>query len=599
MQHPKNRETILQGTAVSPGIGFAPVHVLARGVATPEVYSIPKHRIEEEKNRFTEAVERTRLQLERLQDEIERLSGEDEGLIFEAHLMVLEDPALNKRTNKAIEERQQNAEFAFFAVIGTYVEAMRRVNDPYLAERATDIDDVAQRVLKNFSDTASEERDSPDHRHIIVAFDLSPSDTASMDRKEMLGFATEQGSRNSHTAILARSLGIPAVVGLAEAVLDVREDQPAILDGFSGKLILNPSHKTVRFYEELQKEKKKEERSLKELREKRTQTKDGRSITLSANIEFDHEISQVQESGAEGVGLFRSEFFLLDNDEIPGEASQAEVYTRIAKGTNPHQAIIRTLDAGGDKLPAEPLSEAEPNPFLGWRGIRVSLSRIPMFKDQLRAVLRASAHGKLGLMFPLVSGLTELRMAKETLKECMEELHNENIAFDDKIDVGVMIEVPSAAIMADMLAKEVDFFSIGTNDLIQYTVAVDRINKQVSNYYRPTNPGVIRLIKTTINAANDNGIWTGICGEMAGQLELTPLLLGLGINELSVGTHQLPRIKKAVRSLDYQECSTMAEEALQQPFAIDILNLSMNMANSAYPDLLDEGAYGIKQGVSL
>ncbi len=588
MPHPNNREVILQGTAVSPGIGFAPAHVLARGVATPETYSISEHRIDAEKQRFLEAVERTRVQLERLQEEIERISGEDEGLIFEAHLMVLEDPALSKRTNKAIEERKQNAESAFFAVIGTYVEAMRRVNDPYLAERATDIDDVAQRVLKNFSSVKdSDEYDSPDHRHIVVAFDLSPSDTVSMDRNQMRGFATEQGSVNSHTAILARSLGIPAVVGLAEAVLDVRENQPAILDGFSGKLILNPTHETIRFYEDLRKQKRDEQMALQELREKRTQTKDGRSITLSANIEFDQEIPQVRESGAEGIGLFRSEFFLLESGTVPNEDQQTEVYTRLAQGTKPHQTIIRTLDAGGDKLPAEPLLEPEPNPFLGWRGIRVSLSRIPMFRDQLRAVLRASAHGKLGVMFPLVSGLNELRLAKDILKECMEELHKENIAFDENMDVGVMIEVPSAAIIADILAKEVDFFSIGTNDLIQYTVAVDRINKQVSSYYRPTNPGVVRLIKNTINAANDNGIWTGICGEMAGQLELTPLLLGLGINELSVGTHQLPRVKKALRSLDYAQCTSMADKALQMPFARDILALSREVAQSAYPDLID------------
>lgn len=587
VQHPHNRETILEGIAVSPGIGFAPIHALARGVATPEVYDIPEHRIEAEKARFAMAVDRTRVQLEELQKKIERISGEDEGLIFEAHLLVLEDPALNKRTNKAIEERKQNAEFAFFVVIGTYVEAMRRVNDPYLAERATDIDDVAQRVLKNFSDAHTPEgSEGPEHKHIIVAFDLSPSDTASMDRKQMLGFATEQGSVNSHTAILARSLGIPAVVGLAEAVLDVREDQPAILDGFSGKLILNPSHETIRFYEKLKKEKREEEKALGALREKTTTTKDGRTITLSANIEFDAEIEQVQESGAEGVGLFRSEFFLLDQQPMPKESEQVEVYSKVAKGTIPHQAIIRTLDAGGDKLSAEPLDEPEPNPFLGWRGIRVSLSRIPMFKEQLRAILRASAHGKLGVMFPLISGLTELRQAKDTLKICMDELHSEGVAFDEKIDVGIMIEVPSAAIMADMLAKEVDFFSIGTNDLIQYTVAVDRINKQVSSYYRATNPGVIRLIKNTINAANDNGIWTGVCGEMAAQLELTPLLVGLGVNELSVGTQQLPRIKKAVRALDYSECKSMAEEALQQALSTDILELSKTMATSAYPDLV-------------
>ncbi len=585
-----NQEIILQGTAVSPGIAFAPVHVMGRGMVAPEVYEISHHHIDYERNRFQHALDKTKQQLSGLQQKIEAISGEQDALIFEAHLMILQDKTLLKKIDVAIEERLQNAEFAYYAVMQTYTEAMRRMNDPYLAERAVDIDDVAQRLLRNFSSADAEHKSedtNPDHKHIIVAYDLTPSDTATMDRQMALGFVTEQGSINSHTAILARSLGIPAIVGVEGAIMKIKALTFIILDGYTGKVILNPQPSTVNKYRKIQRAKRERENKLEEIKESKTQTLDDRTINLSANIEFDHELPLVERSGAEGVGLFRTEFYLLGGGEIPDENRQTKVYTNVAEKMNPHQAIIRTLDAGGDKLPAEPLPEPEPNPFLGWRGIRISLSRVGMFKDQLRAILRASAHGRLGVMFPLVSGLTELITAKDILKQCMDELHEKGIPFDPKIEVGVMIEVPSAALMADELAKEVDFFSIGTNDLIQYTVAVDRVNKHVSALYKPTNPAVIRLINHTVRSADDNGIWTGVCGEMAGELNLTPLLLGLGVSKLSVGTHQLPKIKKAVRSLSYSECQAMAQEALKCRFSKDIFELSQNMAHSSYSFLID------------
>jgi phosphotransferase system enzyme I (PtsI) len=296
----------------------------------------------------------------------------------------------------------------------------------------------------------------------------------------------------------------------------------------------------------------------------------------------------VKKSGAEGVGLFRTEFYLLEGREMPNEASQAKVYAEVAKATAPHSTIIRTLDAGGDKIPSEPLAHPEPNPFLGWRGIRVSLARKDLFKEQLRAILRASNSGKLGIMFPMVSGLREVREGKEQVKICMDELHHENIPFDENLEIGVMIEIPSAAMMAREIAREVDFFSIGTNDLIQYTVAVDRGNHYVAHLYKPAHPAVIRLMDWTIKAAKDNGIWTGVCGEMASDLRLTPLLVGMGIDELSVGAHKLPSIKKAIRSLSQEECATMVTEgALEAPTSFDILNLTSEMAQLRYPELLD------------
>ena len=585
-----NEETILTGTAVSPGLAFAPVHVIGRGMIAPEVYEIKEHYVDNEIARLSTAVAKTKEQLTVIQKKIELISGEQDALIFEAHQMILEDSSLLKKIHNGIKDRKQNAEYVYYAVIQTYCEAIRRMNDSYLAERSVDIEDVAQRVLRNFESATPEEKaeeTNPDHKHIVVAYDLTPSDTVTMDRKKALGFATEQGSINSHTAILARSLGIPAIVGIPDAVMKVKSLTYIILDGYSGKIILNPQPETIKKYRVIQRRKQDREDQLEELKESNTQTTDEHCITLSANIEFDHELPLVEKAGAEGIGLFRTEFYLLGGGEIPDENRQTKVYQDVAEGVKPHLAIIRTLDAGGDKLPAEPLPEPEPNPFLGWRGIRVSLARKGMFKDQLRAILRASVHGRLGVMFPLVSGLTEVIQAKDVLKECMDELTKEEIPFDEKLEIGVMIEVPSAAIMANEIAKEVDFFSIGTNDLIQYTLAVDRVNKNVSSLYRPTNPAVIRLIHHTVQASHDNGIWTGICGEMAGDLNLIPLLVGLGVDELSVGTHQLPKIKKAVRSLSYKECHAMSEEALKCRFSKEILNLSQDIAHNSYSFLID------------
>ena len=588
--HSSNKEITLQGTAVSPGVAFGPVHVSARGMVAPEVYEIPHEHIEYEINRFEAAIEKTKTQLSQIQKKIEDISGDHEALIFEAHILILEDASIIKKVKTAIASRLQNAEYVYYAIIQTYCEAIRRMNDTYLAERATDIDDVAQRVIRNFNSADNEhkfEDPNPDHKHIIVAFDLTPSATATIDRQKSIGFITEQGSINSHTAILSRSLGIPAIVGIEAAVMTIKSLTFIILDGYTGRVILNPKPETITKYREIQRRKKEQENELDSIKESLTQTTDDRKITLSANIEFEHELTYVEKSGAEGIGLFRTEFYLLGGGEIPDESRQARVYSEVAKRTQPHQAIIRTLDAGGDKLPAEPLPEPEPNPFLGWRGIRVSLARQGMFKEQLRAILKASAHGKLGVMFPLISGLKELLLAKDILKECMDDLNKSNTPFDPNIETGMMIEVPSAALMAEELAKHVDFFSIGTNDLIQYTIAVDRVNKNVSNLYKPTNPAVIRLIDMTAQAAKNNGIWTGVCGEMASDLNLTPLLIGLGIDELSVGTHQLPRIKKAVRSLNYQECKELAQEAAKCRFSSQILQLSQEMAHRKYTLLID------------
>jgi len=580
-------EITYEGIPASPGIVISQIHVIARGFSAPEVYEVAESEIPREQERFRHALEITKKQLIELQERLETLSGEAESGIFEAHVMLLEDRAVVDRVLEAIENRWQNAEYAFYAVMQNFLEAMRRIPDPYLRERTSDIEDVSQRVLRNFEHDIDGRQQSLEDRHILVAYDLSPSDTASMNRRHVLGFATEQGSVNSHTAILARALGIPAVVGLNGAVIDIKALVPAILDGYTGKLILYPSSATFERYKDLIAKKEKVRSALDAMRDIATETTDGHALTVSGNIELIDELPLVETSGAKGVGLYRTEFLLLNGEEMPNEIEQADAYARVARAMAPHSVIIRTLDAGGDKLPVEPLTDPEPNPFLGWRGIRVSLSRPAMFRDQLRAILRASAEGKVAVMFPLISGLSEVRRSREILRRCMDELEKEGIPFDPNIPVGAMIEVPSAAVCADFLAPEVDFFSIGTNDLIQYTVAVDRGNPHVADLYRPTHPAVIRLIKRTIDAGKDNGIWTGVCGEMAGDIRLTPLLIGLGVEELSVGPLQVPRVGQAIRSLSHSDCSAMAELALKEPRSQGILDLSLDLAKKHYGNLFD------------
>ncbi len=585
--HAPPTEVIHEGIPASPGIAIGLVHVMARGFSAPEVFEIDAGEVPREQERVRQAVDRTKKQLSELRHRLENIAGDNQGDIFEAHIMMLEDPAVIDRVINAIATRCQNAEYVFYAVMQTFLEGMRRIPDPYLRERTADIEDVSQRVLRNFHADADYRPQGPDESHILVAYDLTPSDTAFMDRRQLLGFATELGSVNSHTAILARAFGIPAVVGLSCSVIDVTSLSSAILDGYAGKLILHPSPETLERYRKIHVEKERIRVEVEANRDAETKTLDGRSLTVTANMELLEELDLVTHSGARGVGLYRTEFLLLNGSDIPSEEVQTQAYRRIARALLPHQVIIRTLDAGGDKLPVEPLTEPEPNPFLGWRGIRVSLARPAMFREQIRAILRASALGNVAVMFPLVSGLSEIEQGRDLIHRCMDELDHEGIPFDRKLPVGIMIEVPSAAVCADLLAPKVDFFSIGTNDLIQYTVAVDRVNPHVADLYRPTHPAVIRLIKHTIDAGTAHGIWTGICGEMAGDIRLTPLLIGLGAQELSVGPQRVARLGQAIRSLNHAECEEMCAAVLRDTRSYDILNMSLEIARKSYGYLLD------------
>lgn len=560
------------------------LRVEARGCAAPPVRRILPTEIEEEWQRFDAALTRTEEEISGLKRRVEKVSGATEAAIFDAHLLFLRDRTLMARMQKELPARLQNVDSVYYAVVQNFMEAMRQVDDPYLRSRVVDIGDVLQRVLKNMS-PAQQGSSAASLREpcVLAAYDLTPSDTADLNPNVVLGFATEAGSAVSHTAILARSLGLPAVVAVPNLVVESRVGLPAILDGYTGTLILNPTPETREYYERVQSEKQKAYEALVEMKELPAETRDGRRIRLAANVGFAHEFNAINRSGAEGVGLFRTEFFLLGGGKLPDEEAQYEHYKQLVEHCAPHEVIFRTLDSGGDKLPFEVLEEKEDNPFLGWRGIRVSLSRPAIFKEQLRAILRASAHGKVGVMFPMVSGLTEVKDVRLLLDECREELRAAGVPFDEDMRVGMMIEVPSAAMMSDVLAQYVDFFSIGTNDLTQYTIAVDRVNYRVADMFRPTHPGVIRLMHQTISA----GIPTAICGEMGGDITLLPLLVGLGATELSVGTHVLPVIRFAIRHLNYEECRRMAQMALQAEDSRTIRALSKAVALQSYPNLFD------------
>lgn len=580
----RRTEQRLVGLPVSPGIAIGNLRVEARDCSAPPIHPITEEELPGEWRRFEEALVRTEEELTTLKQRVEAISGATEAAIFDAHLLFLRDSTILGKLRNELPLRMQNIESVYYAVVQNFMEVMRAVDDPYLRSRVMDIRDVLQRVLRNMQSGEPVKRALPagEASCILAAYELTPGDTADLDRKNVLGFVTETGSAMSHTAILARSLGLPAVVAVPRLVMDSRTGSPAILDGYEGALIINPTEETQEKYRTLRAEREKAYRELMEMRELPTVTTDGRRVHLAANVEFVHEFETIRRSGAEGVGLYRTEFLLLGTDgSMPDEEAQYEHYRKLVEECAPEEVIFRTLDAGGDKLPFEPSAEREENPALGWRGIRVSLSRPEIFKQQLRAILRASAHGKAGIMFPMVSGVTEVRRTLELLEECREELRGRGQAYDRKMRVGVMIEVPGAAMMADVLARYVDFFSIGTNDLTQYTIAVDRVNHRVASIFRVTHPGVVRLMARTI----ETGIPTAICGEMGGDLNLLPLLVGLGATDISVGTHLLPVVRAAIRRLDYAECKTMAQQALQAEDSMAIRALSRDLALKSYPEL--------------
>jgi phosphotransferase system enzyme I (PtsI) len=579
-------ETRFYGVGVSPGIARAKIHLVADDYEEIARYAITPAEITGEIGRFETALIQTRAQILEVQQKIAEAIGAKDAGIFDAHLLVVEDRTLIDEVLRKLEADLCNVEYVFQEVATHYADTLSKIDDPYLRERALDIQDVTRRVISNLQGKAPKAFLGLTDPHILVAHNITPSDTATMDRTQVLGLATDLGSRTSHTAIMSRSLGIPAVVGLHDATSKLETGDEVLLDGYNGLLIRNPTPETLWHYGELKHRKAQVAEQLTGLRETKSTTRDGRHIVLSANIELPNDVAAVAENGAEGIGLYRTEFLYLNRPTLPTEEEQFETYRKVAAEVAPHPLIVRTFDLGGDKIAIGISPDDELNPFMGLRAIRFCLEHLDIFKAQLRAILRASAAGNIKIMFPMISGVAELRRALGVLDECKEELRQEGVGFSEETEVGAMIEIPSAALCAEALAREVDFFSIGTNDLIQYAIAVDRVNERIAHLYEPTHPAVVRLLKMVADAAHRNDIWVGVCGEMAGDLTMVPLLLGLGMDELSVSASLVPRVKKAVQTLSLPECQQLVADALTLDTPAEILARCGEVAQRHYGDLI-------------
>lgn len=584
VERPK-KEKIWQGLPASTGVALASVHVVRDLFDEPENEVIDPSEVDSHLKRFRGAIEKTREEIEELKRAIEKEEGEAaaNGEIFETHLLILEDASLLNQVERTVRNELLCVDAAYYRLMTKHMVALRGLTDPYLRERFLDIKDVRKRMMRHLRGEHRTET-TFEHPVIIVAHDLTPSDTVQLDRSKVLGFAIETGSANSHAAIIAKSLALPAVVRLHGICDSLHSGDSVLLDGQEGLLILNPTADTLARYRLREEQAERQEDILLARRHEPAMTTDGTVIRIGGNGEFVEEIDVIKDSGCEEVGLFRTEFLYFEDPEAT-EHALAEAYTEIVWNLAPKMVVFRTLDLGGDKVDPLLIAEPEPNPFLGWRGIRVSLGRPDFFKRQLRALLRAGAHGRVGIMFPMVAGVEEVRAAKALLAECEAELRNEGVPVADEYDIGAMIEIPSAAMIADLLADEVDFLSIGTNDLIQYSLAVDRVNERVADLYQPTHPALIRLIAHVLRASHEKGVPVGICGEMAADVALTPLLVGLGLDELSVASGQVARVKHAVRNLSSADCKALIKESRTLATAAEILELSRSHALAAYPEL--------------
>ncbi len=587
LEHAKAGEKSFKGIAVSAGVSRGKVIVLRGNKPSIPHYSISEDEVQKEMERLERALAETRKQILDVQRQVQEGVGAEHASIFDAHLLVLEDPLLIEEVTRTIQIRKINSEYAFSEFTEKYADTLSKIADDFLRERVTDIRDVAERVLNNLMGL-----DGFDFRNlrepvIIIAEDLVPSQTALLDRKMVLGFATDCGSKTSHTAIMARSMQIPAVVGLQDISEQLETGQYALLDGYNGVVVLNPSDQTLFEYGQLERKQVNLKEHLQHIHDEPAVTLDGHRVVLSANVEQATDAKAVKESGGEGVGLFRTEYLFINREILPTEEEQYEAYRYVAAALKPAPVVIRTLDLGGDKFLSHLQVPQEMNPFLGWRAIRFCLQQRDLFRAQLRAILRASVEGNIKMMYPMISCVDELNKANALVEEYKAELTAENIAFDPKLEVGAMIEIPSAAVAANVLAKKCKFFSIGTNDLIQYTLAVDRLNEKIAHLYEPTHPAIVRLIQLTVEAAHRHGIWVGVCGEMAGDPVLVPLLLGLGVDELSVSPPIIPQIKYLIRRLKLEDAKKLAEFALQCDSGVEILLRAQTLAREIAPSLFE------------
>jgi phosphotransferase system enzyme I (PtsI) len=560
----------IQGIAASSGIAIAKAYRLEHPDLTVEKKTIAEPA--EEVARFEAAIAKAKEELEAIKAHALKELGEDKAAIFSAHLLVLSDPELLNAVKGKIENEQMNAEYALHEVATMFITMFEAMDNEYMKERAADIRDVTKRVLAHLLGVTISNPSMISEEVIIVAEDLTPSDTAQLNRKYVKGFTTDIGGRTSHSAIMARSMEIPAVVGTKEVTAEIQNGDIVIIDGLDGEVIVNPSAETIAEYEKKREKFAAQKAEWAKLVNEPTVTSDGHHVELAANIGTPNDVQGVLNNGAEGIGLYRTEFLYMGREQLPTEEEQFEAYKTVLERMEGKPVVVRTLDIGGDKeLPYLDLPK-EMNPFLGFRAVRLCLDMQDMFRTQLRALLRASVYGNLKIMFPMIATLDEFRQAKAILLEEKEKLIAEGIAVSDNIEIGMMVEIPAAAVLADQFAKEVDFFSIGTNDLIQYTMASDRMNERVSYLYQPYNPAILRLISNVIDAAHKEGKWVGMCGEMAGEELAVPILLAFGLDEFSMSATSILRVRSQLKKLSKQEASRFKEQILAMGTAEEVVD---------------------------
>ncbi len=580
-------ELILEGVGVSPGIAVGEAVVFLQEGAPPPEYAVSDEEIPREIARFEEALIKTRHQIAGIQKRVSEALGEDHAGIFDAHLLVVDDRYLVEEVIRELRRKKVNVETIVRSVADRYIQMLNRVEDDYLRERAADVRDVTRRIAKNLSGQGMDRMDQIERPCIAVAHDFSPSDTAGMNQEIVHAMVADLGSATSHTAIMARALEVPAVVGLHSISTRVHSGDTLLVDGTRGLVVLRPSSDRLLAYAKKAEEQKQILCELETLKDKPSETRDGYYVPIAANIELPSEIPSISKYGARGIGLFRTEFLFLEADHLPDEEEQMRVYSDAADRCPADRIVIRTLDLGGDKFSSNVKIKTEMNPFLGWRAIRFCLANPDFFKIQLRAVLRAAAGRNIALMYPMVTCVSEVLEANRILKECRRELKEEGKPCADDLPVGVMIEIPSAALTADLIAPHVDFFSIGTNDLIQYTLAVDRVNENVAHLYKPTHISILKLIRQTILAGHTARIPVAVCGQMAATPELVPLLIGLGADELSISPPSVPLIKDVIRNLHYSDCRALAKDALHGDDCTDVEARCWKLIEKTSPEILE------------